>query len=115
VTRPAVRAPAGHGPANPVQRGSLITLYATGEGETYPPGVDGKPGASPLPTPVLPVQLTIGGALAEIRSVGGALGEVAGLLVIEAYVPATISVGRHPVHLCFGKATSQEGVFVTVG
>ena len=34
-------------PANPVKLGGYISLYATGEGQTVPAGVDGKVGGSP--------------------------------------------------------------------
>src|SRR5450755_407742 len=34
-------------PVNPAARGSIITFFATGEGQTNPAGVDGKLGAIP--------------------------------------------------------------------
>ena len=43
-------------PANPVKIGGYISLYATGEGQTAPAGVDGKLGGSTATHPVLPVR-----------------------------------------------------------
>src|ERR1035441_4313105 len=57
--------------ANP---GSVLSLYATGEGQTLPAGVDGKPAAAPLPQPVAAVTVTLGGVAAEVRYAGGAPG-----------------------------------------
>ena len=37
--------------AHPAPPGSIISLYATGEGQTSPAGVDGKPAQAPLPQP----------------------------------------------------------------
>src|SRR5262245_56358440 len=36
---------------NPAVPGSFVSVYATGEGQTDPAGVDGKLGAAPLPKP----------------------------------------------------------------
>ena len=48
-------------PANPAKRGSIIVLYGSGEGQTNPPGVDGRIALSVYPKPVLPVKVSIGG------------------------------------------------------
>ncbi|MBZ5586429.1 MAG: hypothetical protein LAQ30_30425, partial [Acidobacteriia bacterium] len=47
-----------NGPARPAAPGSYITLYATGEGQTSPPGVDGKMAPAQPPKPVLQVTAT---------------------------------------------------------
>ena len=51
---------------DPAPRGSVISLYATGEGVTSRRSADGQPAASLAPQPVLPVTVTIGGSTAEI-------------------------------------------------
>ena len=38
--------------ANPAPAGSIISVYATGEGQTSPGGADGKPADWPAPVPV---------------------------------------------------------------
>ena len=100
---------------NPAQKGSIMTFYATGEGQTIPPGVDGKPASSPLPAPVLGAQLLIGGVAAGIQYVGAAPGEVAGVLQINARIPMNIPIGRQPVLLRIGEFDSPDGVFIAVG
>lgn len=48
--------------SNPAAAGSTIVLYLTGEGQTLPPGADGKiASAASFPAPVLPVTVMIGG------------------------------------------------------
>jgi uncharacterized protein (TIGR03437 family) len=101
-------------PDNPAARESVVSIFATGEGQTNPPGVNGKLGGSPLPVPVLPVQLFIGDAPTDIKYVGGAPGEIAGVLQINARVPATIQPGQQKVVLQIGEATSQEDVFIVI-
>jgi uncharacterized protein (TIGR03437 family) len=41
--------------ASPAAKGTIVTFFATGEGQTNPPEVDGKLAAVPLPAPVLGV------------------------------------------------------------
>lgn len=64
--------------STPEKTGNVITLFATGEGQTNPAGVDGKPSSMPFPVPLLPVSVMIGGKVANVQYVGGAPGEVAG-------------------------------------
>jgi uncharacterized protein (TIGR03437 family) len=100
---------------NPAKIGSAITLFATGEGQTSPPGVDGKPGSQPLPTPVLPVTVSIGGQPAEVVSKGGAPGMVAGVMEIKARIPSGATPGNAvPVAVQVGNVSSQSGVTVAV-
>jgi len=99
---------------NPAPRGSIVSFFATGEGQTNPSGLDGKLASSPLPFPLLPVQLLIGEATAEIQYIGGAPGEIAGLLQINARVPVAVSAGWQSVVLRVGEATSPAGVFIAV-
>ncbi len=101
--------------ATPAPSGSLVTLFATGEGQTIPPGVTGLVVGSTPPMPSLPVKLFIGGINADLNSVGGVPGYVAGLLQIIARVPERLSAGPQPVVLRIGDANSQEGVFISVG
>lgn len=100
---------------NPAVRGSIVTLYATGEGQTNPPGVDGKLAESPLPTPILPLELLIDGISAEIQYAGAPPGEVAGLLQINVRVPASARTGEQAVALRIGQTSSRTGVYVVIG
>ncbi len=107
---------ATNGAAAPVPIGSIITLFATGEGQTSPAGVDGKPASASPPTPTLPVNVTIGGVTVNnLQYVGGAPGEVAGVLQINVQVPAGVAPGSAvPIVIRVGDATSQPGVTIAV-
>jgi uncharacterized protein (TIGR03437 family) len=101
--------------ANPAAAGSVIVLYETGEGATNPPGQDGLISSSDvLHEPVLPVRLTIGGQAAQVLYAGSAPGNVAGVMEVEAIVPAGAGSGAVPVLLTVGSATSQGNVTISV-
>jgi uncharacterized protein (TIGR03437 family) len=100
---------------NPIPLGGVIVLYATGEGLTFPPGIDGKPAAPPLPVPAITVTATIGGQPAVVQYAGGAPGFVAGLMQVNVVVPTNITVGPAvPVILMQRPAQSQSGVTIAV-
>jgi uncharacterized protein (TIGR03437 family) len=101
--------------ANPALRGSVVMVFATGEGQTDPPGVDGKPAAAPLPKPGLPVEVKIGGLDAAVLYAGGAPGMVAGLVQVNVRIPEGAAPGPSvPVVLVVGSASSQQGLTVAV-
>jgi uncharacterized protein (TIGR03437 family) len=102
-----------NGTAAPAAAGSVLSLYATGEGQTVPAGVDGKPAVPPLPQPVALVTVTIGGVAAVVRYAGGAPGLIAGVMQVNVVVPAGVS-GTALVVLTVGGVASQAGVTVTV-
>src|SRR5205807_764416 len=52
--------------ANPATRGSIVSLYGTGEGATTPAGVDGSVAGAAAPKPILPVRVKIGERDAQI-------------------------------------------------
>jgi len=98
---------------NPAPPGSLVTLYATGEGQTDPPGTDGKLSVAPFARPLLPLLLRIGGLRAEIQFAGSAPGLV-GLLQINARVPDYIPSGNQALELTVGIAKSWPGVTIAI-
>ena len=90
-------------------------LYATGEGQTSPLGVDGKPGTVPLPLPLIRQTVKIGGQPAEVRYAEAAYGLVAGLLQVNVKIPDNTSPGSAmPVLLQCGSAASRSGVTIAV-
>jgi uncharacterized protein (TIGR03437 family) len=101
-------------PAKPAPKGSVIVLFETGEGQTNPAGVDGLIAGSVLPKPVLPVSLKIGGVAAVIQYYGAAPGLVAGIMQVNAVVPANVASGSVPVALTVGNASSQPGLTMSV-
>jgi uncharacterized protein (TIGR03437 family) len=101
--------------ATPTKIGDIISLYATGEGQTTPGGVDGKPASVPYPKPNLPVTVTVGGQDAPVKYAGGAPGMVAGLMQVNVQIPAGIQTGNAvQVLLRVGDALSQGAVTIAV-
>jgi len=101
--------------ANPAARGSVVSIYATGEGQTSPPGVTGSVTQSNTKSPVLPVTVTIGGIGAVVQYSGSAPDEVAGLLQVNAVVTASATPGSAvPVTISVGGVPSQAGVTIAV-
>jgi uncharacterized protein (TIGR03437 family) len=100
--------------SRPAQRSSTVTIFATGEGQTSPPGVDGKVAAAPLPRPLLPVSVQIGGQEAQVVEAASAPG-MAGVLQVKVRVPESVAAGSAtPVTLKAGSAQSQAGLTVAV-
>jgi len=97
-------------------KGSTVTFYATGEGQTSPAGVTGGVNSgSVLPKPVLPVTVTIGGVNAQVAYAGAAGGDVAGVLQVNVVVPSTVTSGSAlPVVLTVGTVQSQTGTTMAV-
>jgi uncharacterized protein (TIGR03437 family) len=91
---------------NPAALGSVVILYATGQGVTEPPSITGTAALGPYPEPVAPTQLEIGGVPAEILFRGQAPG-TAGVMQINARVP-NITAGTHAVKVTIGGDVSQE-------
>jgi uncharacterized protein (TIGR03437 family) len=101
-------------PRNPAQKGSIIAIFATGEGQTRPAGVDGKIAAAPLPAPMLPVTITLNGVDVTPLYAGSAPTLVGGVLQVNVRVPADAAAGIAPVTLRVGDALSQPGVTVAL-
>ena len=100
--------------ANPADRGSVWTLYATGEGQTDQSSATGQLASPPLGRPVLPVVLTVGGVPAEILYAGAAPGYV-GLMQVNFRVPSGfLPSGALPVSLKAGQWASQSRVTLAV-
>jgi uncharacterized protein (TIGR03437 family) len=100
--------------SNPANRGSIVVLFATGEGQTNPAGVDGTIANTVFPKPVLPVSATIGEQPATLVYYGAAPTFVEGLMQLNLTVPSNISPGNAPVVLTVGTAASQAGVTIAV-
>jgi uncharacterized protein (TIGR03437 family) len=85
----------------------VISIYATGEGQTSPAGVTGSITHSTV-SPVLPVTVEIGGIAAVLQFAGSAPGEVAGVLQVNAVVPSGVVPGPAvPVSLSVGDIPSE--------
>ena len=105
-----------NGPLNPAVPGSVIVLFATGEGITEPPGVDGAITAPPLPKPVQPVSVTIGGVEAKVLYAGAAPTLVHGVFQVNVRVPTTgFNPGVVGVGLRVGSYLANQRVDVFIG
>jgi uncharacterized protein (TIGR03437 family) len=106
-----------NGPQAPAARTSIVSVYATGFGQTNPPGVDGSvtnPFAT-IPRPVLPVSATIGGKTATVLFAGAAPGFVAGVIQANLIVPPDSAAGPAvPIVITVGTQSSQDGVTMAV-
>jgi uncharacterized protein (TIGR03437 family) len=101
--------------ANPAARGDYVTIYATGEGATSPPVVDGRVSGVPLQAPVLPCSASIGGQPAPIQYCGAAPGETSGVLQINAQVPQSVVPGSSvPLIVTIGSIQTPPGVTLAV-
>ncbi|HWD98631.1 MAG TPA: IPT/TIG domain-containing protein [Bryobacteraceae bacterium] len=103
--------------AHPAKIGNDISLFVTGEGQTTPEGVDGKPAPlnPPYPKPNAGVSVMIGGQPALVSYYGGAPGEVAGLMQVNVQIPQSIQTGDAvPVSVLVGGAPSQTTVTIAV-
>ena len=81
--------------ATPAKVSDVVSLYATGEGQTTPAGVDGKLATPSYPKPnLLSLTVTIGGKQAQVFYAGGAPGEVAGLMQLNVQIPNGIQTGN---------------------
>ncbi|MDQ6707396.1 MAG: hypothetical protein M3Z85_15640, partial [Acidobacteriota bacterium] len=105
-------------PGTPAAVGTVIQIFATGEGQDNPAGVTGSVSTSDLKKSVLPVSVTIGGRPAQVTYAGSAPGFVAGVLQVNAIVPAGVQASPANVVITVGSgmnaAQSQANVTVNV-
>lgn len=100
-------------PDNPAERGKLIALYATGLGQTNPPGTDGLMVKGLLQTTAA-VKVTIGGRNANVLFSGDAPGFV-GLSQINVIVSQEVTPGfAVPVSVVAGGNASAQMVSIAV-
>ncbi len=101
---------------NPADRGSVIAIYATGEGQTTPPGVDGGVNNGPtFPRPIGEVRVFIGGIEANVQYAGAAPTFVAGVMQVNAVVPQALAPGAAvPVVIRVGGVSSPQVATVAI-
>jgi uncharacterized protein (TIGR03437 family) len=101
---------------NPADVESVVTLFATGLGQTNPAGVDGAIAVGPaLPVPLLPVSVTIGGLPAYVVSAAAAPQTIEGVFQIAVRVPPLAPTGSIVLAvLQVGDAVSQVDVWLAL-
>jgi uncharacterized protein (TIGR03437 family) len=99
---------------NGADPGSVVSIYATGGGQTDPPSADGTLATTAAST-VLPVKVQIAGEDANVLYAGAAPGEPAGVIQVNARIPADVPRGANvPVVIIVGGTSSQAGVTVAI-
>jgi uncharacterized protein (TIGR03437 family) len=105
----------------PADKGSVIQIFLTGEGQTSPGGSTGsittatlKNGSVFTPQPVQPVGVLIDNIPAQLTFVGEVPGIVAGVLQVNAVVPANARSGAVPIVVTVGTTATQNGVTVNL-
>jgi uncharacterized protein (TIGR03437 family) len=94
---------------NPAKIGSYISLYATGEGQTSPAGVDGQVSSAQV-QPLLPVSVSVGGVPAIVQYAGSSIGQVAGLMQVNVQIPSGVQPGGYvPAVLQVGDVSTTPG------
>ena len=100
---------------NPATAGSMLSLFATGLGQTTPPGQDGVIAGDVLPTPNLPVSVWIGGVPAVVSYAGAAPSEVEGVFQINVSIPLLAPLGPNIlVILQVGNAFSPSNTWLSI-
>jgi len=104
---------------NPAAPGSIAQLFATGVGQTTPPGIDGLYSdysrLAEYPKPRLPVAVTVGGIPAEILYAGEASLHVSGTFVVNFRIPPNAPSGDAvPLGLIIGDYRSPGGVTMAI-
>jgi uncharacterized protein (TIGR03437 family) len=105
-------------PGNPAGLGTIVQIFATGEGVLTPAGVDGQIETGPLstiPKPVLPIRVFFAGETSfDVPYVGVAPGEVDGLLQINVRVPIDAPTGNVEMLLQVGARTSPSKLTIAL-
>lgn len=95
--------------ANPAGAGDSLVFYATGGGQTAPPGRTGMPAGQPFPAPLADIEVWIGAEQAQLDYAGAAPGFV-GLMQINARM--TAASGRSRVVLRAGDQESAAETYI---
>ncbi|HWZ32633.1 MAG TPA: protease pro-enzyme activation domain-containing protein [Bryobacteraceae bacterium] len=98
-----------NGPGNGAARGSFIAIYGTGEGQTNPPGIDGRIANDSLPNlprPAAPFSITIGGVTANSVYDGAVPGSFEGFFQVNAQIPNSVPSGPNQVIMTIGGVSS---------
>ena len=109
-----------NGPGHPTAKGSIVQVFMTGEGLTYPPSVTGAittvtlPPPQVTPMPLQSIQVLINGQPAQYTYAGEAPAMVAGVMQLNVQIPAIVPSGPLEVLVSIGGVSSQKGITVSV-
>ncbi len=106
-----------NGVSNPAAAASIVSIFGTGAGSMTPAHPDGliiPATVDPLPRPVLPLSVEIGGVRAAVHYAGGAPLLPNGMLQLNVEIPAALEPGVYDVVVRIGESVSPLGVTVVV-
>lgn len=104
-----------NGSGTPAAKGSYVTIYFTGGGQTTPPGVTGSVTGSVLKWVQEPVTVTVGGQNATVLFAGAAPGLVDGVGQLNIRLsPVTPSGSAVPLVIRIGAAASNANATLAV-
>ncbi len=103
-----------NGPSNPAAKGSFVTIYFTGGGQTNPPGVTGSVTGPVLKTLTQPVSVTVGGQPATVSFAGSAPTLVDGVDQLNIQLAANTPSGAQTVTIAVGGIASPSTVTLAV-
>ncbi len=101
-------------PENRAKKGSVVTLFLTGLGQTNPPGVDGAIAGDPPAKPLAQVRVLINLSPAEVVQASTVPAFITGFFQVQVRVPQNLpGSGTFPVAASAGSA-SMSNPFVTI-
>ncbi len=104
-----------NGPENPAAKGSVVIFWVTGEGAVDTTLYDGQVIVAPYPKPVLQVNVKIGSIDADVPYAGAAPFIVAGVMQVNARVPAGVASGSAvPISISVGGVPAAGPVTIAV-
>jgi uncharacterized protein (TIGR03437 family) len=104
-----------NGKASPASRGSIVTLFGTGEGLSTPLLPDGALTiATPFSVPVAPVAVAIGGITADLLYAGAAPFLPAGVLQVNVRIPDDAPTGDIAITVSIGGVPTSQQVTCAV-
>jgi uncharacterized protein (TIGR03437 family) len=90
-----------NGPGTPAAKGSVVSVYMTGEGQTSPAGVTGAIAPVNVPAPwkqtPLKAAATVGNVPAVVEYYGSAPGLVSGVMQVNVRIPSNAPTGPLPI------------------
>jgi uncharacterized protein (TIGR03437 family) len=90
-----------NGPGTPAAKGSVVSVYMTGEGQTSPAGVTGAIAPVNVPAPwkqtPLKAAATVGNVSAVVEYYGSAPGLVSGVMQVNVQIPSNAPSGPLPI------------------
>jgi uncharacterized protein (TIGR03437 family) len=103
-----------NGPNNPAAKGSYVTIYFTGGGQTNPAGVTGSVTGSVLKWLTQPISVTVGNQPAIVGFDGSAPTFVDGVDQLNIQISPNTPSGAQPIIINVGGFSSPPTVTLTV-